>query len=125
MQSYIAKTTINFVDFEFYVRPGDLLVHDSANHNRMTVYRNGQIIKVVKQGPLAMVAFLKNKFIEEVATAASHTVGVPKATPATVVAPVSPVEPFKPITKKAAPVEVVTPHVKSRIPKDEPVMIEK
>lgn len=65
-KSYFAKTTINFVDFEFYVRPGDLLVHDPANQNRLTVYRNGQIVKVVKQDPLGIVAFLKNRFIEEV-----------------------------------------------------------
>jgi hypothetical protein len=69
-KSYVAKTTINFVDFEFYVRPGDLLVHDTSNHNRLTVYRNGQIVKVVKQGTLGIVAFLKNKFIEEVAPVA-------------------------------------------------------
>lgn len=64
-KSYVAKTTINFVDFEFYVRPGDVLVHDTANHNRLTVYRNGQIVKVLKQEPLGIAAFLKNKFIVE------------------------------------------------------------
>lgn len=69
-KSFVAKTTINFVDFEFYVRPGDLLVHDTSNHNRLTVYRNGQIVKVVKQEPLGIVAFLKNKFIEEVSDTA-------------------------------------------------------
>ena len=66
MKSYIAKTTINFVEFEFYVRAGDLLVHETANQNRLTVYRNGQIAKVVKQSPLGIAAFLKNKFIEEI-----------------------------------------------------------
>lgn len=71
IKSYVAKTTINFVDFEFYVRPGDLLVHDTSNHNRLTVYRNGQIVKVVKQEPLGIVAFLKNKFLEEVPVVAS------------------------------------------------------
>ena len=66
MKSYIARTTINFVEFEFYIRAGDLLVHDTANQNRLTVYRNGQIAKVVKQSPLGISAFLKNKFIEEI-----------------------------------------------------------
>lgn len=80
-KSYIAKTTINFVDFEFYVRSGDLLVHDTANQNRLTVYRNGQIVKVVKQDPIGIVAFLKNKYIEEV---------VPVVTPAVAVVPVAP-----------------------------------
>jgi hypothetical protein len=66
-RSYISSTTINFIDFNFYVRPGDLLVHDTVNHNRLTVYRNGQIVKVVRQDPIGIVAFLKNKFITEVA----------------------------------------------------------
>lgn len=103
MKSYVAKTTINFVDFEFYIRPGDLLVHDSANHNRLTVYRNGQIVKVVKQNPLGVAAFLKNKFIEEVtaSTAVPAPVMVPKARPAPTGAPVSPVE-----SKKSKPERV-------------------
>ena len=80
-KSYFAKTTINFVDFEFYVRPGDVLVHDTANH-RLTVQRNGQIVKIVKQGPLAIGAFLKNKFIEEDTSKAAPPVAeVHKATP--------------------------------------------
>jgi hypothetical protein len=82
IKSYVAKTTINFIDFEFYVRPGDMLVHDTANHNRLTVYRNGQIVKIVKQEPLGIVAFIKNKFIEEVLTPVEDVVviEVPNAT---------------------------------------------
>ena len=98
MKSYIAKTTINFVDFEFYIRPGDLLVHDSANHNRLTVYRNGQIVKIVKQNPLGVIAFLKNKFIEEIAAplAAQAPVEAPKGSPTPLEAVATPVEPKKP-----------------------------
>ena len=97
-KSYVSRTTINFVDFEFYIRPGDLLVHDSANHNRLTVYRSGQIVKVVKQTPLGVAAFLKNQFIEEVTTplvAVSPSVKVSKAPPTPIEAPVPPVEPKK------------------------------
>lgn len=95
IKSYVARTTINFIDFEFYVRPGDLLVHDTANHNRLTVYRNGQIVKVVKQEPLGIVAFLKNKFIEAVvaATAPSPVVEAPKVVPESEPVPMPPVEP--------------------------------
>lgn len=99
MKSYVAKTTINFVDFEFYIRPGDLLVHDLANHNRLTVYRNGQIVKVVKQNPLGVVAFLKNKFIEEVA---ADTVVAPEVILPPVEAPGTPTEPKKPASKPEA-----------------------
>jgi hypothetical protein len=95
-KSYVAKHTINFVNFEFYIRPGDLLVHDPANQNRLTVYRNGQIVKVVKQNPLGVVAMLKSKFIEEVTTpsptpvAAPIPVEAPKAVLAVSDAPESP-----------------------------------
>lgn len=66
MKSYLAKTTIDLLDYEFYIRPGDLLVHDAGNHNRLTVFRNGQLVKVAKQEPIGILAFLKNRFIEEV-----------------------------------------------------------
>jgi hypothetical protein len=80
-KSYVAKTTIHFVDFEFYVRPGDVLVHDTQNQNRLTVYRNGQIVKVVKQNPLGIVALLKNNFVKELeAKKAPPSVGVVTAT---------------------------------------------
>ena len=66
MKSYVSNTTINFEGFKFYVRPGDILVHDARNHNSLSVYRNGQLVKVVKQDPLAIEAFVKSKFIVEV-----------------------------------------------------------
>ena len=119
-KSYVAKTTINFVDYGFYVRPGDVLVHDTSNH-RLTVQRNGQIEKVVKQGALALSAFEKNKFIEEIPTTTTPVaVEVPKATPVAIVAPVSPVEPRKPIVKKAEPLVVLKEE-----PHEQPVTIEK
>lgn len=111
IKSYIAKSTINFVDFEFYIRPGDLLVHDTANHNRMTVYRNGQIVKVVKQGSLGIVALLKNNFIEEVVAPPAVPVTPPATKPrqSQSDATVSPVEPTKTFSKKdkAIPREVL------------------
>ena len=66
MKSYVSNTTINFEGFKFYVRPGDILVHDARNQNSLSVYRNGQLVKVVKQDPLAIEAFVKSKFIVEV-----------------------------------------------------------
>jgi hypothetical protein len=96
-KSYVVKSTINFIDFNFYVRPGDLLVHDTANHNRLTVYRNGQIVKVVRQEPIGIVAFLKSKFIEPVPEPVATPVvaEVPKAAPVVADAPVSLPEPSK------------------------------
>ena len=134
MKSYVAKSTINFVDFEFYIRPGDLLVHDTANHNRMTVYRNGQIVKVVKQGPLGIVALLKNNFIEEVVAPPAVPIPPPAPKPrqSQSDATVSPVEPPKTFSKrdKAVPREV--PVTSSRLmealakePNEEEITIEK
>lgn len=74
-RSFVAKTTIHYVDYEFYVRPGDVLVHDTANQNRMTIYRNGEIAKVVKQEPIGVAAFLKNKFIEEIVEQTAQEAG--------------------------------------------------
>jgi hypothetical protein len=95
-KSYVVKSTISFIDFNFYVRPGDLLVHDTANHNRLTVYRNGQIVKVIRVEPIGIAAFLKSKFIEEPpANAPTVLVAVvavkeaPKATPVVTDAPVA------------------------------------
>jgi hypothetical protein len=76
-KSYLAKTTINFLDYAFYVRPGDLLVHDTANHNRLTIYRNGQIAKVVQQDSIGILAFLKNEFIKEVNPVTASPAAVP------------------------------------------------
>lgn len=109
-KSYVAKTTINLVNFEFYIRPGDLLVHDPANQNRLTVYRNGQIVKVVKQDPLGLAVFLKVKFIEEITpVAASPVVEASKATPVVADAPVTQPERPKPYSKrdKMVPREVL------------------
>jgi hypothetical protein len=116
IKSYLAKTTINFVDFEFYIRPGDLLVHDVANQNRLTVYRNGQIVKVVKQTSIGIDAFLKNKFIEPIkAEVLPAVVAAPEPLPIPEKPPVRTAEP-----KKAAP--VVKPEVKSEL---EPSKVEK
>jgi hypothetical protein len=77
-KSYVVKSPINFADFGFFVRVGDILVHDTANQNRLTVYRNGEIVKAITQTSLGMAALVKNQFITEVTSApttpqSSHT----------------------------------------------------
>lgn len=139
-KSYVVKSTINYVDFNFYVRPGDLLVHDTANHNRLTVYRNGQIVKVVRQEPIGITAFLKSKFIEEVAATAPVPVEVPKATPVAIDAAVAKPEPSREAAekelkrRKAHPITLSADEYPDRLkealklapePVEEPVEIEK
>ena len=134
--SYLAKTVIHIIEYKFYIRPGDLLVHDPANHNRLTVYRNGQIAKVVKQEPIGIVAFLKNKFIEPVMVETTPVVAVEAPTPTSipVVVPVAPPEPVKEALKrdKAIPQEVpieefhkkLEPMAPKEVKKEEPKKVE-
>ena len=65
-KSYLVKSPVHFADFGFFVKVGDILVHDTSNSNRLTVYRNGEVVKAVKQTPLGIAAMVKNAFIVEV-----------------------------------------------------------
>jgi len=65
-RSYLVKSSVNFADFGFFVKVGDILVHDPSNNNKLTVYRNGTVIRDVKQTSLGLAAMVKNKFIVEV-----------------------------------------------------------
>lgn len=47
-KSYLCKQAMNFGNaVNFIIRAGDILVYDSSNQNKITVYRNGDIIKVL------------------------------------------------------------------------------
>jgi hypothetical protein len=65
-RSYLVKAPVHFADFGFFVKTGDMLVHDTSNSNRLTVYRNGEVVKAVKQTSLGLAAMQKSGFIEEV-----------------------------------------------------------
>lgn len=68
MKSYVVKAPINFANFGFFVRVGDLLTHDTANGNRLIVYRNGEIVKALVQTSLGMDALLKQNLVSELVT---------------------------------------------------------
>ena len=93
-RSYLVKSPVHFADFGFFVKVGDILVHDTSNANRLTVYRNGEVVKAVKQTSLGLAAMQKNGFIEEVVQQA------PKAAPK---ATAKPVEASKPAPRKEEP----------------------
>ena len=82
-RSYLVKSSVNFADFGFFVKVGDILVHDMANGNKLTVYRNGAVVRSVQQTTLGLAAMVKNEVIVEVVstfptpTAASKTQGKP------------------------------------------------
>jgi hypothetical protein len=92
-RSYLVKSPVHFADFGFFVKVGDILVHDTSNANRLTVYRNGEVVKAVKQTSLGLQAMQKSGFIEEVTQQARVA---PKA-------PAKPAEAPKPIPKAAEP----------------------
>ena len=65
-RSYLVKSPVHFADFGFFVKVGDILVHDPANSNKLTVYRNGAIVKDVQQTTLGIAAMVKNEVMVEV-----------------------------------------------------------
>jgi hypothetical protein len=107
-RSFVVKSSVNFANYAFFVRTGDLLVHDTANGNRLTVYRGGEVVKAITQTALGMAALLKQGFISELAAqppapeiAAPRTPEpIKKAVSAAAKLPVSP-----PISKKAKATE--------------------
>jgi hypothetical protein len=107
-RSYLVKSPVHFADFGFFVKVGDILVHDTSNGNRLTVYRNGEIVKAVKQTPLGIAAMVKSQMVEEVVAKAAKAPAKPvPAPPKPAVAP-----------KKEEPKP--TPTVKKEEPKPAP-----
>jgi hypothetical protein len=67
MTNYVASTTINFEGSRFYVRPGDILSYNPQHGGgSLAIFRNGQLVKVLRTDSLAIEAFLKSRFISEV-----------------------------------------------------------
>jgi len=97
-RSYLVKSPVHFADFGFFVKVGDILVHDTSNANRLTVYRGGEVVRAVKQTALGLAAMQKSGFIEEVT----------QSKPASK-APAKPVEPPKPAPKKEEAKPAVAP----------------
>ncbi len=101
-KSYVAKSPINFVQFSFRVNAGDILVHD-AIQQKLTVYRNGGIVKTMKQSALGMIAFIKDGMCEEIVEA----------------------KPAKPVPQPIDPAETIkmlknVPKLKPDLPKEMP-----
>jgi len=60
-RSYIAQSAFTLNDIS--VRPGDILVHDPSNGNKLIVYRNKDIFKIMTLSPLGMQTMLKNDWV--------------------------------------------------------------
>ena len=113
-RSFVAKSTVNFPDFELYVRVGDILVYNAANDNSLTIYRNGAIVKTIRTTPISIAAMLKTKMIAEV------TAPAPKPVAA---APPAPAPAPKPVVKpKSTPKPKAVKSVNMRDSKGEQVL---
>jgi outer membrane biosynthesis protein TonB len=112
-RSYLVKSPVHFADFGFFVKVGDILVHDTANANKLTVYRNGGVVKAVQQTTLGIAAMVKNEVIVEVIPVAQTPTAAPKAPAKPIV-----VEP-KPQPKESKPLPKPAPTKK----REEPVII--
>lgn len=67
-KSYLVKQSVDFGQTsKFLIRPGDILVYDSSNQNKVTVYRNGEIQKVLPNQSLSGLSGLsKSGWITEI-----------------------------------------------------------
>lgn len=119
-KSFVVKSPINFVDFGFFVRIGDILVHDTANNNRLTVYRNGEIAKVITQTPLCMAALMKSDFIAEMLPPPP---GSAQTKPAPVAAKQELKKKIKPLPPPKEPVEPKEALAETAVEPDKPVEI--
>jgi hypothetical protein len=70
-RQYVANATVNFSDHKFFVRPGDLCVHNEIT-NDFVVYRSGELMATVKTSVMALKAMMtpETKYFTLVETAA-------------------------------------------------------
>jgi hypothetical protein len=95
-KSYLVKTSVDFGNTsKFLIRPGDILVFDSQNHNKVTVYRGGEIVRVLPDQSLGgLTGLAKSGWIAEIhPNDAPRPVKQPPKPP--VVAPQTPLEGVK------------------------------
>jgi hypothetical protein len=74
-KSFLVRQAVDFGQTsKFLIRPGDILVFDSQNQNKVTVYRNGEIQKVLpNQSSAGLTGLMKSGWITEI-----HANDVPK-----------------------------------------------
>ena len=67
-KSYLVKQSVDFGQTsKFLIRPGDILVYDSSNQNKVTVYRGGEIMKVLPNQSMSGLSGLsKSGWITEI-----------------------------------------------------------
>jgi hypothetical protein len=56
-KQYVSNHTVNFSDFKFFVRPGDVCVHNEAT-NDFVIYRNGDLVATLKTSVMALKSMM-------------------------------------------------------------------
>lgn len=56
-RQYVAHATVNFSDFKFFVRPGDVCKHNEIT-NDFIIYRNGELVANLKVSTSALTKMM-------------------------------------------------------------------
>lgn len=110
-KSYLVKQSVDFGQgSKFLIRPGDILVYDSQNQNKITVYRNGDIAKVLANQSLSgLSGLLKVGWLSEIHPndIPKHNTATPKATAKAAQKPAPAMQKSVSVTPPAERVEAV------------------
>jgi len=111
MRSYLVRQSVDFGNTsKFLIRPGDILVFDSQNQNKVTVYRNGEIQKVLpNQSSGGLSGLAKSGWITEIHANDAPKQGVVASKPAPRAPGKAPAAPQKPIGGQTTGTAAVLP----------------
>ena len=56
-RQYVSNATVNFSDFKFFVRPGDVCKHNETT-NDFVIYRNGSLAATLKTSVMALKSMM-------------------------------------------------------------------
>jgi outer membrane biosynthesis protein TonB len=73
-KQYVALKRIMFAQEKKYFEVGDILAHDAANGNKLTVYRNGELVMNTTNTQVSMEAMHRLEMIEEIKVKAAEAV---------------------------------------------------
>lgn len=80
-KQYVANSTVNFSDFKFFVRPGDVCKHNE-NTNDFVIYRNGSLAATLKTSVMALKSMMtpETKYFSEIEDLVASNVTVVEPT---------------------------------------------
>ena len=81
-KQYVSNHTVNFSDFKFFVRPGDVCVHNEVT-NDFVIYRNGDLVATLKTSVMALKSMMtpETSYFSEIKEEATPNVVVVENVP--------------------------------------------